>query len=407
MPDTLDQIAHELLLHCELAGKPLAQLWAQNALRSVHGSRDLWSWCLRHGELLVPDSYSTGTVTITSADPTLLIGSGTTFTSLMVGRHVFLSSHSIEIAEFIDTTHLRLKQPWGEADISTGVGYYIAQRYFTMPDDFLFFLSVSDPTQNCRLHVGTEKRKLDRNDPRRTTTGNPYCLAEAGYSDDFSGSVDTTPFHVRGTGPSPVFSGAYTAGIDSLFIIEITTAGDSGTAVYKWRRDTESTAGTYVTGVTTQAAGFELSDGVAVAFPAGTSYDLGDVFVSRATAKSGFGTVRFELWPVQLSKRSLPYYYVMQLPELVPSLALPRGIDRATVLKGALSEYCMWKGRDASTPNPMFDLKAAQLHKNEFEEEINKLALTDDNIYTKDVTYFQDLPFASPPWDASWEQRHA
>jgi len=53
------------------------------------------------------DVYTTGTVSISNGDTTL-VGSGTTFTSAMVGRSVWLDSYWYLITSFTDTTHLEI-----------------------------------------------------------------------------------------------------------------------------------------------------------------------------------------------------------------------------------------------------------------------------------------------------------
>lgn len=407
MPATIDQIAHQILLHCPSAGKPLATLWAANTFAKLSELRDRWSWRIKYGQINIPASYSTGTVAITSADPTLVIGTGTTWTPEMIGRQISIgTSFGYDISEFVDATHVRINLPWGDADVS-GVGYIISQRIVTMPEDFAMFISVLDTTRNKRIRTGIERRELDRRDPRRTTTGEPYVIAEAGYGPAYAGSVDAIPFRAdAGTGQSPLFGGAYSGPTDTIYVVEITTGGASGTAVFKWRRGN----GAYTTGVTTDSAGVGLSGGVSVYFPSDDTYDVGDTFISRAVSKPGYGPARMELWPTQLTQGAYQYYYLSLPPDAAAIMAqgftLPRTIRPDVILKGALSEAHAWPGR-GDAPNPMFDLKAASRRAVEFQQDVDLLALRDDDMYPTDVTYYQDLPFAGPPWDASWEQVHA
>lgn len=406
MPATIDQIAHQVLLHCPSAGKPLATLWAANAFARLAESRDRWSWRVKYGQIAIPAAYSTGTVSISSTDPTLVTGVATVWTPEMVGRQLVIgAAFGYDISEFIDSTHIRIALPWADVDQSA-VGYMIVQRLITVPEDFAMFLSVLDPTRNKRLRTGVERRELDQRDPRRTSMGEPYVLAEAGYGPAYAGSVDATPFQVRGSGASPLFGGSYSGPSDTIYTVEITTGGASGTAVFKWRRGN----GSYVTGVTTDEAGIGLTGGVTVYFPTGT-YVLGDIFVARAVSKPGFGLARFEMWPTQTVQSAYPYYYLSLPPDAASIVAtgytLPRTIRPDAILKGALAEAAAWAGRSASEPNPLYDLKAATKNSIEFSSMIDLLALRDDDIYPADVTYYSELPFAGPPWDASYEQRHA
>lgn len=59
------------------------------------------------------NAYSTGTVTINNGDTTV-VGSGTTWTSGMVGRFIFLDDDYYEITAFTDTTHLTIAQYVGD-----------------------------------------------------------------------------------------------------------------------------------------------------------------------------------------------------------------------------------------------------------------------------------------------------
>lgn len=401
--DTIDKIASQLLLHCPLAGKPLATVWASNSWEKLARGRDRWSWLCKFGQFQIPAAYSTGTIAVSSADPTLLTLTGGTFTAAMVGRSIRIGQYvaPYELSEFVDSTHMRITLPWGMAD-ETAATFTIYQQYVTVPDDFAAFIAAIDPVRNTKLYCGAERREIDRRDPRRTTSGNPYVLAEAGYGAQYAGSVDVTPFQVRGTGTVPVFGGAYNGPVSTIYIVEITTGGDTGTAVFKWKRG----SGSYTTGVVTDAAGNGLSGNVFVAFPTGT-YNVGDVFVSRATAAASFGNARFELWPGQLTQLVVPYYYAALPPDLtLPGATLPRTIRGDVLLRGALAECKAWAGR-GDERNALYDLKASVRDQTDFERAIDLLALRDDDLFPRDVTSYQELPFAGPPWDAAWEQVHA
>jgi len=407
---TIDQVAHQAMLLCPGAGIPLCTLWALNAWNQFADQRD-WSWRLRYGVFNVPSAYSTGTIAISNSDPTLVTGTGTSWTPDMVGRQLKVGfAFGYDIVAVIDGTHLRINLPWGDPDIS-GLGYIILQQFLTAPTDFHSFISVIDTTRNWRLCTGVERREIDRRDARRVTTGTPYVLAEAGYSTIPLGSVDATPTHARGTGHAPVFAGTYTGYADTLYVVEVTTGGASGTAIFKWKQGD----GTYVTGVPTSPNAIGLIDGVYVWWPddAGITYTVGDVFVTRASAIASSGVPRFELWPNQLTQSQYPFYYITQIPDLTaPGATLPSSIAARTdvLLQGAMVQAADWPGTDPANPNPYYDPKMAVLRRSAWMKEIDILALRDDDIYPKDVTYFKETPIAGldgPPWDASWEQRHS
>jgi hypothetical protein len=406
VPDTIDKIAHQGLLEFPLAGKPLCTLWASNRFLQLADLRN-WSWRYKFSEFGIPSAYSTGTVTITSADPTLLIGNGTAWTPSMVGMQLIIGySFGYDLIEFIDSTHMRISMPWLDVD-QIAIGYQFRQQYVTPPADFLSFDSILYPTRNYKIRHGVERREIDRRDPRRTTTGIPYVVAEAGYGPAFAGTIDATPFAANAVGgPPPVFGGQFSGPADTLFFVQIVVGGDTGSSTFQWWRGNGPLSPVTVT----DPNGVALSSGIIVYFPhipSGPLYSPGDVFVSRAKSVPSFGIPRFELWPVQLTQSVYPYYYLAQPPDLsaIANGTLPATIPGHAILEGMRADAAAWPGR-GSEVNKYYDLKAVAVHEAKFTRWVDLLALKDDEIYPKDVSYYRDLPFAGPPWDAAWEQRH-
>ena len=70
------------------------------------------------------NAYTTGTVTINDTETTV-VGSGTTFTSGMVGRTIFLNDSYYEITAFTDTTHITISPAYSGTNLS-GATYAIA-----------------------------------------------------------------------------------------------------------------------------------------------------------------------------------------------------------------------------------------------------------------------------------------
>ena len=66
--------------------------------------------------------YTTGTLTINDTETTV-VGSGTIFTSDMVGRFIFLSDAWYEITVFTDTTHITVGTPYSGTNLA---GYAVA-----------------------------------------------------------------------------------------------------------------------------------------------------------------------------------------------------------------------------------------------------------------------------------------
>lgn len=89
------------------------------------------------------DDYSTGTVTVANADATVT-GSGTTFTSAMVGRAFATNAKNVlyRVASVTDTENLELDEAWSD-DSASGEGYVIAQDRYDLPTDFGNFIEAT------------------------------------------------------------------------------------------------------------------------------------------------------------------------------------------------------------------------------------------------------------------------
>jgi hypothetical protein len=70
------------------------------------------------------DAYTAGTVSINDTESTV-VGSGTTFTSAMVGQVIFLGNSYYYISAFSDTTHIDIETPYSGGNLS-GANYTIA-----------------------------------------------------------------------------------------------------------------------------------------------------------------------------------------------------------------------------------------------------------------------------------------
>lgn len=84
--------------------------------------------------------------------------------------------------------------------------------------------------------------------------------------------------------------GTYTAATEKDYIVEITTGGDVGVAIFKWSDDGGAT---YTTGVTTSASPITLSNGVTVTFTtgSGTDFVVADQWTFKAFVPNGRGAL--------------------------------------------------------------------------------------------------------------------
>lgn len=88
------------------------------------------------------DDYTTGTMTMTLNDSTLLAGGGATFTPAMVGRWFCVTDTTIPgqgywflLTAYTDTTHMEMFQPWTQATATTAAQGYIIGETPDVPEE--------------------------------------------------------------------------------------------------------------------------------------------------------------------------------------------------------------------------------------------------------------------------------
>lgn len=178
MDQTFQQLWRKLLVYCPSLPIPLAQEFVNTAYsRVIAGNR--WSRLRGTSGFLIPDEYSTGTITLTNGSTTVT-GSGTTFTSAMVGRQLMPSQKApyLDIAAYVGPTELTLATAWG-GPTTSDVAYSIVGAYHAVPTDFLMFLSIVDVENNWKLHTNFLPEQIDLWDAQRTSTGNPWIIMPA------------------------------------------------------------------------------------------------------------------------------------------------------------------------------------------------------------------------------------
>lgn len=184
--DTFNEIHHRVLLRCPAAGTHLARDWVKNAFRTISEHR-LWSWQTSQDQFLAKAVYNTGTVTATRGS-TAVTGSGTTWTSAMVGRQFRTGTNQpiYTISARGSNTALTLGQPWG-GETASGAAYEIWNAYFTAPADFQAFVSVWDPNFNWQLNLHISQEELNSMDAQRASGGTTYVVADLDYASIESG----------------------------------------------------------------------------------------------------------------------------------------------------------------------------------------------------------------------------
>jgi hypothetical protein len=179
---TYEQLWRRLRVHAPELPVPLAQEFINNAYSRILARR-AWTGMRKETEIYVPQQYSTGTITVANGSPTV-VGSGTTFTSAMVGRQLMLTTIGSPMYTIIavpDALTLTLDRNY-TGDNASVQTYSITYILAVMPSDFAYFEDVRDPFNNWKLRVNFPQEILDAWDAKRTVSGTPWVLAPSTFS---------------------------------------------------------------------------------------------------------------------------------------------------------------------------------------------------------------------------------
>lgn len=174
--------------------------WINEAYRSIIGRR-MWYGLMVRGQVVVPNVYSTGTVTVTQGS-TDIVGVGTAWTNAMALQQLRVGFNTgfYNIKTVNSATDLTLDLPWG-GPTQTSVGYSISQVWVTLGPNVKSILEMVNQRQGYRLYTQIPQTVLNKYDTWRTTTGWTFlcCPKEA--------TVDGQPqFELY---PAPTFQQAF------------------------------------------------------------------------------------------------------------------------------------------------------------------------------------------------------
>jgi hypothetical protein len=130
-------------------------------------------------------------------------------------------------------------------------------------------------------------------------------------------------------------------------------------------------------------------DEVGIADPARTNSDYGPRFMVAATfspVTATLGQVRYECWPLPTAARQFPFLYVRKAERLADTSSLP-GVfsNRSDLLKlGCLMNAAGWPGT-VDQKNPYYGLEHFDRLQKQWEFQLQKLQLEDDNQYPEDL----------------------
>ncbi len=403
--DTFTTLWNRALLRVPAASPDLCQDLIRDSFNQLMERRP-WSWLQKTGTFYPVTYPATGTASLISGSA-VVSGSGTAFTSNMVSVQIRiggLSYPTYTIAQVASPTSLVLDRPW-VGPTASGQSMQIFTCYFTVPSDFDYFYSVTNPTANYRLNFNATQADLDAYDPQRSQFGQAFALAFYDNTNNSQGVI-APAIQIIGSGAAPISTTefGYSYPQDSIYTVRITTGGVSGVAEFSWEQDAGTTSGT---AVVSDPSPIGLSNGVEVYFPAGT-YVLGDTFVIRCSSDTTSGLARYEMWPRPFSTPyAYPYLYAAKLSalsDLQPQL--PQRIARRgdVLLEMTLAQLSLWPGTQ-DQPNPYASPVTAGIHSTKAEKMLYELEKQDEEVSMKDLIY--TLPFQGPWRDGSWLQTHA
>jgi hypothetical protein len=405
--DKFSDCWNNVLLRCPSLSPKLAQDFVNNAFRRLAEVRR-WSWLVKFGQFIAPQVTTGGTVNVTQ-NSTIVTGNGTAFTAAMVGQQfrVGLVAPIYTIATYDSPTQIELDSPFGGITQAT-VGYSIYQCFFPVPQDFHQFITFYDPAYNWRLYLDVQQDELNIMDAQRGSTGNAYLVSFRDYTTSQVGIV-SNPVQISGTGAIPLSSGSFTAPVNAIYTVQITTPGQSGTAVFQWSKNN----GAYTTGVLTDAGGAaqSLMDGITISFPLAVTYNNADQFIIQGTAISNPGVPRVELYPHQQANHVWGFIYEARAVDLQDfGAVLPRYIRGDVLTDLAMEEVCGWPGPSPDKPNVFFNLNNAERYHQMNERQIQTLERQDDETYLQDLTLAYPMmswAYASVLGDSRYLQSHS
>jgi len=410
--DDFISLSNRLQNRCPGVDYLLAQQLVNDSWRTLQARRE-WSFRRQYGTFAPPTQYNAGvsSTNVGSGNPTLITGSGTTWTPQMVGTQIRVGGllyPFYTIVGYLSPTSLLIDQPWAGPDV-TAQSYQILQCYYPVPANFGYMYAVVSIKDSYRLWLNLTENDLAILDPQRTNFGQTYAAVYRGYNPIYGGVVGPVIPVTSVTDPGPIS----TTSTDSPTLQMLPTSfkwlrgGAVGTATFNWMRAGQSS---FTGPVVTSATPTNLMDGVQVFWPTAT-YVSGDLFVINCTSMVSQSSILYELWPApSYSGYLYPYIYVAREYDLtvaqptLPPLIANRG---EVLLEAALEKCAEFPGVSSDKPNIYYSLKQAAYHHAKYMDMLVDLERNDEEVGVSLIEY-EIYPYAPAPWlDGSWEQSHA
>lgn len=190
--ETFGTLWKRILVYAPGCPLPLAQEFINTAYsRALAGWK--WSQLRRDSQFLIPATYDTGTVTVTSGSA-VVTGSGTAWTSALEGRQFYVNGSApfYQVESVDSSTQITLSQVYLGTTTGSGLSYDIGVIYQEMPSDFLQLETIRDIQNNWKLHLFVNQNLLDAWDARRVVSGTPWIASAAVPLVNGGGLADTS-----------------------------------------------------------------------------------------------------------------------------------------------------------------------------------------------------------------------
>ena len=413
--DDFNSLSQRLLNRCPNVGIVLAEQLINDSWQTLQSLRE-WSWRRRGNTFAPPDMYVTGfaSTNVGTGQPTIISGSGTTWTPAMIGRQIRVGGllyPFYTIIGYLSPTSLVIDMPWAGPDVAAA-SYQILQCYYPVPPDFGYWYAVVSVKDGYRLWTNITESEIDMLDPQRTNFGQTYAVAFRDYTPQYGGVIGPvipiTKANPTDQAPISTTTTGFSYPANAVYIIQVVASGTAGNSTFQWMRVGQTSwSGPIVTSDMPQ----DLADGVQIYWPDGPSYVSPDTFIIQATSQVSQSGPRYELWPAPTFSGYLyPYQYVAKeynlttaQPTLPPFIA-NRG---EVLLEMALQKCAEFPGPDTEHVNPYHDLRQAVYHGNKVKDMMIDLQRNDEEVGVSLID-FQQYPYYPSPWfDGSWQQTHA
>lgn len=191
---------------------PQAQKLIQRAWRDIRDSR-LWSFLTTETTIDTVEQVTTGTVDLTRGSA--LVQGDATAAAIWDGEALFTERQfragTGPIYNIVSYTspQITLNRPFAEPS-ATGARYSIYKCYYTLPTNFLRFISVFDPIDGYPLDLDRTKAEIDRRDPMRGAMSQPACIYSFKYDTSEAPLINSTG-HLFELYPHPIIARSYPA----------------------------------------------------------------------------------------------------------------------------------------------------------------------------------------------------